>query len=84
MVAMNQGYQNGLNTGARDAQRGQSYSPQRSRFYEEASSQAFRDGFVRGYDEGYRQYGGYDDGGNRRGGAGVGIGDILGGILGRP
>ncbi len=51
-----QGYQYGVNTGASDAQRRQSYSPQRSRYYRNASSQAFRDGFVRGYDQGYRQY----------------------------
>src|SRR5947207_10652142 len=42
-VAMNQGYQYGLNVGANDAQRGQSYSPQRSRYFQNASSQAFRD-----------------------------------------
>ena len=83
-AAMNQGYQNGLNTGASDAQRGQSYSPQRSHFYKDASSQAFREGFVRGYDEGYRQYAGYDNDRNRRGNTGIGIGDILGGILRRP
>jgi hypothetical protein len=69
-----QGYQYGLNTGAGDGQRGQSYSPQRSRYYRNASSQAFRDGFVRGYDEGYRQYarnGGYrNDGSYGNGGYG--------------
>ena len=32
-AALNQGYQNGLNTGASDAQRGQSYNPQRPHFY---------------------------------------------------
>lgn len=83
-VELNQGYQNGLSTGARDAERGQSYSPQRSHFYKEASSQAFRDGFVRGYDEGFRRYAGYDNGGNRRRNPNSGIGSILGGILGRP
>src|SRR5688572_7539775 len=55
---MQQGYQYGLNTGAADAQRRQSYSPERSRYYRNASSQAFRNGFVRGYDQGYRQYAG--------------------------
>jgi hypothetical protein len=61
-----QGYQYGVNTGASDAQRRQSYSPQRSRYYRNASSQAFREGFVRGYDQGYRQYsGGYGNGGYR-------------------
>jgi hypothetical protein len=81
-AAMNQGYQNGLNTGASDAQRGQSYSPQRSHFYKEASSQAFRDGFVQGYEQGYRQYSGYNNGGYRR--SNGNIGNILGGIFGRP
>jgi hypothetical protein len=56
---MNQGYQYGVNTGASDAQRGQSYSPQRSHYYRSASSQAFRQGFVQGYDAGFRQYNGY-------------------------
>jgi hypothetical protein len=79
---MNQGYQNGLNTGARDAQRGQSYNPQRSHFYREASSQAFREGFMQGYDQSYRQYAG-NNGGYRRN-TGSGIGNILGGIFGRP
>jgi hypothetical protein len=81
-AAMNQGYQNGLNTGASDAQRGQSYNPQRSHFYREASSQAFRDGFVQGYEQGYRQYAGYNNGGYRR--SNGNIGNILGGIFGRP
>jgi len=53
-----QGFQYGVNTGASDAQRRQSYSPQRSRYYRDAPTQAFRDGFVRGYDQGYRQYAG--------------------------
>src|SRR2546421_294109 len=51
-----QGYQQGLNTGASDGQRNKGYSPQRSRYYQNASTQAYRDGFVRGYDDGYRQY----------------------------
>ena len=54
--AIQQGYQYGLSTGASDAQRRQSYSPQRSHYYRDSSNQAFRDGFVRGYDQGYRQY----------------------------
>ena len=58
---LNRGYQQGLNTGASDAQRGQSYSPQRSHYYRNPSSAAFRDGFVRGYDQGYRQYAGYNN-----------------------
>ena len=66
---LQQGYQYGVNTGASDAQRRQSYSPQRSHYYRDASSQAFRDGFVRGYDEGYRRYSGsYGNGGYRNDG----------------
>ena len=84
-MALNQGYQAGVQTGASDAQRGQSYSPQRSHYYKDANSQAFRDGFVRGYDAGFRQYAGNNNGGyNRTGNTGGGIGDILGQILGRP
>jgi hypothetical protein len=81
-AALDQGYQNGLNTGASDAQRGQSYNPQRSHFYKEASSQAFRDGFLQGYDQGYRQYAGYNNG--RYGRNNGSLGNILGGIFGRP
>ena len=76
--AQQQGYQDGLNTGASDAQRGQSYSPQRSHYWREASSQAFRSGFEQGYSQGYQQSGGYgNDGRYNRG-------SILGGIFGRP
>ena len=73
-VAMNQGYQDGLYTGSNDSQRGQNYNPQRSHFYRNGhgnngnygnngrygngSSQAYRQGFLRGYDEGFRRYGG--------------------------
>lgn len=81
-AAMNQGYQAGLNTGASDAQRGQSYSPQRSHYYRNASSQAFLQGFTQGYDQGYRQYAGYNNGRYRRNNGNVG--NILGGIFGRP
>jgi hypothetical protein len=81
-IALNQGYQDGIFTGSRDAQRGQNYDPQRSHFYRNGhgdngnyggygryggnryqNQQAYRDGFLRGYQEGYRRYGGY---GNRR------------------
>jgi hypothetical protein len=79
-VELNQGYQQGVNTGASDAQRGQSYSPQRSRYYRNASSQAFRQGFVQGYDQGFRQYAGYGNQRNRS--RNNGLGGILGGILG--
>ena len=78
-VEANQGYQNGLSTGASDAQRNQSYSPQRSHFWKNASP-AFRSGFEQGYAQGYRQYagngnGGYGNTGNR---------SILGTIFNRP
>jgi hypothetical protein len=63
-----QGFQYGVNTGASDAQRRQSYSPQRSRYYRDAPSQAFREGFVRGYDQGYRQYAYNNNGGYRNDG----------------
>ena len=55
---LNRGYQQGIHTGAEDAQRGRNYSPQRSKHYDRASSVPFREGFVRGYDQAYRQYAG--------------------------
>ena len=79
-VALNQGFQDGIYTGSRDAQRGQSYNPQRSHFYRNGHGdnggygrygnsyqyqQAYRNGFLRGYDQGFRRYGGYNN--NRRG-----------------
>ncbi|MGZ5435614.1 MAG: hypothetical protein ACXW3F_06110 [Pyrinomonadaceae bacterium] len=74
-AAVNRGYQDGTYTGSRDAQRGQSYNPQRSHFYKNGHGdnggygsygnsyqyqQAYRQGFLRGYDQGFRQYGGYN------------------------
>ena len=79
---LNRGYQQGLETGSSDAQRRQSYDPQRSKHWRNANTQEFRDGFARGYDEGYRRYG-YNNG-TYRNNSGIGIADILGGILGRP
>jgi len=71
-----------LYTGSRDAERGQSYNPQRSHFYKNGHGdnggygrygnnyqyqQAYRNGFLRGYNEGYRRNGGYNRGnGNGR------------------
>lgn len=75
---LNRGYQQGLNTGASDGQRGQSYDPQRSRYWKNASTQVFREGFVRGYDQGYRQYS--RNGSNGR----SNTGNILEQIFGRP
>jgi hypothetical protein len=74
-VAVNQGFQDGIYTGSRDAQRGQSYNPQRSHFYRNGHGdnggygrimnswqyqQAYRNAFVQGYDQGFRRYGGYN------------------------
>src|SRR5688500_15167195 len=74
-AAVNQGFQDGIYTGSRDAQRRQSYNPQRSHFYKNGHGdnggygrygnsyqyqQAYRQGFLRGYDQGFRQYGGYN------------------------
>lgn len=68
-IARQQGYSYGLSTGSMDAQRGQSYSPQRSRFWRNATEgyrssygnkgqykQIFRDAFAQGYREGYQRY----------------------------
>jgi hypothetical protein len=68
-ASINEGYQAGISTGASDAQRGQSYNPQRSHYYRNppnsyGNQQGFRQGFVRGYAEGYQRYGGYNRGRN--------------------
>ena len=68
-VARQQGYSYGLSVGAGDAQRGQSYSPQRSRYYRNATEgynsyygnkdqykQVFRNAFEQGYREGFQRY----------------------------
>ena len=74
-IAVNQGYQDGMLTGSRDAQRGQNFNPQRSHFYRNGHGdnrgfgridntyqfqQAYRSGFLRGYQEGFQRYGGYN------------------------
>ena len=80
-AAVNQGFQDGVYTGSRDAQRRQSYNPQRSHFYRNGHGDndysrrqarnsyqyenAYRQGFLRGYDQGFRQYSGYNRGGYR-------------------
>ena len=74
--AYDQGYEDGLRTGANDARRGQNYDPERSHFYKSATGgfnaifsqraiyqQAYRDGFLRGYDEGFRNWQRYFTGG---------------------
>ena len=68
-IARQQGYSYGMNVGAMDAQRGQSYQPQRSRYFKNADQgyrsefgnkgqykQVFRDAFVQGYREGFQRY----------------------------
>jgi len=78
-VEVSRGYQEGLNTGSSDARRGQSYNPQRSHWWRDARTQAFRQGFAQGYVQGYRQYAGYRN--DRYGRSNTG--GILGGIFGR-
>ena len=76
--ARQQGYSYGMNVGAADAQRGQSYNPQRSKYWRNATEgyngyygnrdqyrQVFRSAFEQGYREGFQRYGGYNN--NRRG-----------------
>jgi hypothetical protein len=68
-VARDRGYSYGLNVGAADAQRGQSYNPQRSRYWRNATEgydndfgnkgqykQVFRHAFEQGYREGFQRY----------------------------
>src|SRR5689334_24113349 len=77
-IARQQGYSYGMNVGAADAQRGQSYNPQRSKYWRNASEgyngsygnrnqykEVFRSAFEQGYREGFQRYGGYNR--NRRG-----------------
>jgi hypothetical protein len=76
-IARQQGYSYGLNVGAADAQRGQSYNPQRSKYWRNATEgynsyygnrgqykEVFRSAFEQGYREGFQRYG-YNN--NRRG-----------------
>ena len=68
-VARERGYSYGMTVGAADAQRGQSYSPQRSRYWRNGLEgynrdfenrgqyrQVFRNSFEQGYREGYQRY----------------------------
>ena len=77
--ARDRGYQDGLQTGANDGSRRQSFDPQRSHFYRNATygydrsygnkeqyKQVYRNAFVQGYNEGYRRYGGNRRGNNGR------------------
>ena len=59
-AARQQGYSYGMNVGAADAQRGQSYNPQRSRYYRNGANgyyrEVFREAFLQGYRDGYQRY----------------------------
>ena len=68
-IARQQGYSYGMSVGAGDAQRGQNYKPQRSKYFKKADQgyrsefgnkgqykQVFRDAFVQGYQEGYQRF----------------------------
>jgi hypothetical protein len=69
------GYDDGLYTGANDARRGQSHDPQRSHFYKRGgggffsigrsstAKQEYRNCFLQGYEEGFRNYQQYFSGG---------------------
>ena len=53
-----QGYHDGLKTGTNDARRGQSFDPERSHYFKDAGfgnfAGSYREGFERGYNDGYR------------------------------
>jgi hypothetical protein len=57
-AALNSGYRDGIKTGEGDANHRRSYDPQRSHYFQEAGfgnfGEIYRQGFVRGYAEGYR------------------------------
>ncbi|HSK64660.1 MAG TPA: hypothetical protein VK893_12495 [Pyrinomonadaceae bacterium] len=72
-VARQQGYSYGMNVGAADAQRRQSYNPQRSRYWKKATEgysssfgnkdqykRVFRNAFEQGYRQGWQQFAGYN------------------------
>jgi hypothetical protein len=56
--AFNQGYHDGLKTGEGDARHHRSYDPERSHYFRDAGfgnyAVEYRDGFDRGYENGYR------------------------------
>lgn len=97
-VAQDQGYNDGYQKGAEDARDGDRYNAQGTSQYKNADRgyrseygnreeyrRAYRDAFVRGYDEGYRrQGGGVYDNNNRRSDRARRVADILGTIFGRP
>ncbi len=56
--AQSQGYHDGLKTGASDVRRGQSFDPERSHYFKDAGFGNFagdyREGFSKGYSDGFR------------------------------
>jgi hypothetical protein len=56
--AVSKGYSQGFKTGKDDGKKAKSFSPQRSHYYHDAGfgnfAEAYRTGFSRGYQEGYR------------------------------
>ena len=56
-AADSQGYQDGVNTGADDAKHGRSFDPERSHYFKDAGfgnfAEAYREGFDRGYSDGF-------------------------------
>ena len=56
--ADSQGYHDGLKTGEDDARNGRSYDPERSHYFKDAGfgnfAGAYREGFERGYSDGFR------------------------------
>ena len=56
--AFNQGYEDGTKTGRGDTKNRRTYNPQRSHYFQEAGfgnfGEVYRQGFVRGYADGYR------------------------------
>ena len=67
------GYRDGVRAGETDARRGDRFNFTDERSYRQArGNYAFRDGFERGYNEGYRRRGGYAGRGGRRYGGSYG------------
>ena len=56
--AFNQGYHDGMKTGESDVRHRRSYDPERSHYFQEAGfgnfAEAYRNGFARGYADGFR------------------------------
>lgn len=78
-TARQQGYSYGMSVGAADAQRNQSYNPQRSRYWRNATEgysssygnkgqykQVFRSAFEQGYRDGWQRFAGYGRDRDRR------------------